>query len=112
VDFGASGHVARIILVVMGYDATKRSGMNIRYSQRAVQMCEEMGLKCGSFRRQDEPANVKTMDWGVSSVIERLGYVPDMIYDLGDVGKEPMIRILGENAVDVATVVVEIADRL
>ena len=112
VDFGASGHVARIILVVMGYDIIRRSGMNIRYSEKAVQVCEEMGLRCASFRRQDEPANVKTMDWGVSSVIERLGYVPDMIYDLGDVGKEPMIRILGDNAVDVATVVVKIANRL
>ncbi|MCK5660060.1 MAG: bifunctional hydroxymethylpyrimidine kinase/phosphomethylpyrimidine kinase, partial [Methanosarcinales archaeon] len=112
VDFGASGHVARIILVVMGYDATKRSGMNIRYSDKAVQVCEEMGLSCVSFRRQEEPENVNTMDWGVSSAIERLGYVPDMVYDLGDVGKEPMIRILGENAVDVAKMVVEIADRL
>lgn len=112
VDFGASGHVARIILVVMGYDITRRSGMNIRYSERAVRVCEEMGLRCATFRRQDEPDGVKTMDWGVSSVIEKLGYVPDMIYDLGDVGKEPMIRILGDNAVDVAKVVVEIADRL
>lgn len=112
VDFGASGHVARIILVVMGYDTTKRSGMNIRYSEKAVQVCEEMGLSCASFRRQDEPPDVNTMDWGVSSVIERLGYVPDMIYDLGDIGKEPMIRIIGKNAYAVAKVVVEIADKL
>jgi hydroxymethylpyrimidine/phosphomethylpyrimidine kinase len=28
--------------------------------------------------------------------------IPDFIYDEGDVGKEPMIRVLGRNPLDVA----------
>ena len=38
--------------------------------------------------------------------------VPDVVYDLGAVGKEPMIRLLAHRAVDAAEIGVEIARRL
>jgi hydroxymethylpyrimidine/phosphomethylpyrimidine kinase len=41
------------------------------------------------------------MEWGTKQVISTLGSLPDIIYDIGDVGKEPMIRILGKNPEDV-----------
>jgi len=31
-------------------------------------------------------------------VVKAAGRVPDAIYDLGEVGKEPMIRVLGTSA--------------
>jgi hydroxymethylpyrimidine/phosphomethylpyrimidine kinase len=31
-----------------------------------------------------------------------MGRVPDLIFDRGDVGKEPMIRVLGKNPDEVA----------
>ena len=37
------------------------------------------------------------MEWGTAHAIEELGAIPDMIYDLGGVGKEPMIRIIGRD---------------
>ena len=37
------------------------------------------------------------MEWGTIHAIRQLGYVPDLIYDAGSIGKEPMIRILGKN---------------
>ncbi len=41
------------------------------------------------------------MDWGVreASVV----FSPDLVYDLGAVGKEPMVRIFGNTAVEVAS---------
>ena len=42
------------------------------------------------------------MEWGVSDSIKREDKVSDVIYDKGDVGKEPMIRLLGRDAMEVA----------
>jgi hypothetical protein len=38
--------------------------------------------------------------------------VPDLIYDLGDIGKEAMIRVFGRDAFDVANKVTSIAKQL
>ena len=54
------------------------------------------------FDRKDEPPNRSTMEWGVAESIKKFGNnVPDVIYDQGGIGKEPMIRIFGESAYDV-----------
>ncbi len=42
-----------------------------------------------------------TLAWGVNEAIKTVGRVPDVIYDLGEVGKEPMIRVLGTSAKEV-----------
>jgi hydroxymethylpyrimidine/phosphomethylpyrimidine kinase len=41
------------------------------------------------------------MEWGTEAAIIEIGKVPDIIYDEGGMGKEPMIRILGKNPNDV-----------
>nr|CBH38947.1 phosphomethylpyrimidine kinase [uncultured archaeon]CBH39536.1 phosphomethylpyrimidine kinase [uncultured archaeon] len=100
VDFGVSSHVARLILTMMKHDKTKRSAINMKYSSELIEACEELGLTISSFDRAKEPAGAKTMDWGVreASVV----FSPDVVYDLGAVGKEPMVRIFGNTAVEVA----------
>ena len=102
VSFGASTHVAKIVLTAMQYDAFMRSAMNIRYSDSALKACKKLGLFMEFFLRKDEPDGVSTMEWGVAYAIKKAGRVPDVIYDTGDIGKEAMIRILGRNAMEVA----------
>ena len=101
VDFGVSSHVARLILTMMKHDKTKRSAINLKYTSELIEACEELGLTVSSFDRAKEPAGAKTMDWGVreASVV----FSPDVVYDLGAVGKEPMVRIFGNTAVEVAS---------
>ncbi len=106
--FGASSHIARIVLTAMRYDASMRASMNIRYSQETLAACENIGLKISSFSREDEPEGVATMEWGVGEVIKREGGVPSVIYDTGGVGKEAMIRLLGKDAIEVAGKAVDI----
>jgi len=43
------------------------------------------------------------LEWGVGEVLKKLKRVPDFIYDEGDVGKEPMIRVFGRNPMEVVT---------
>jgi len=110
VSFGASDHVARIVLTAMRFDPQVRCAANIRYSPETVRILEEMLLEICSFDRSSEPPGVKTMDWGVASCC-RDG-VPDVIYDLGSVGKEPMIRLLGENPDAVVKNILKVSARM
>jgi hydroxymethylpyrimidine/phosphomethylpyrimidine kinase len=41
------------------------------------------------------------MEWGTSFVIRNQSFIPDVIYDTGGIGKEPMTRIIGKNPKDV-----------
>jgi len=116
-DFGISSHVARIILTAMKYNPEMRSAMNIRYSEEIVKSCREAGFRVASFSRDDEPGEVQEREgsslvWGVSKAIEACGYVPDVIYDEGGVGKEAMVRVLGRTAGEVAEKVVRVAEGL
>ena len=57
-------------------------------------------------RVPDEPEAVKvqegsTLEWGTLQAISEATDMPDLIYDTGDMGKEPMIRILGRNPDDI-----------
>jgi hydroxymethylpyrimidine/phosphomethylpyrimidine kinase len=98
IDFGVSKHVASIILAAMSYDATMRSAINIRYSQKTIDLCKQISLSLSSFDRMNEPPDaLSTMEWGTKHAITLHGRIPDIIYDTGSIGKEPMIRILGKN---------------
>ena len=56
------------------------------------------------------------MEWGTRTAIDNYrklhNRVPDVVYDLGAVGKEPMIRLLAHRYVDAAGLAVGIARRL
>lgn len=107
-EFGASRHIARIILTVMRTAPDYRSAMNVRFSKEHVARLRKLGYHVASFDRRREPMAVKeregsSLEWGVRAVLKREKTVPDFIYDLGDVGKEPMIRVLGKTPFEVAT---------
>jgi hydroxymethylpyrimidine/phosphomethylpyrimidine kinase len=105
-EFGASRHVANIILTVIKFNPDFCSAMNIRYSRENVAQIKKRGFLVGHFHRRLEPRKIKeregsSLEWGVGEVLKRMKRVPDFIYDEGDVGKEPMIRVLGRNPLEV-----------
>jgi hydroxymethylpyrimidine/phosphomethylpyrimidine kinase len=100
--FGGSRHIGTIILTAMRHDPEVRSAMNIRFSEGRIQQCEAFGWKVGSFDRREEPEFIKqqegrSLEWGTDKVLSEEAALPDIIFDRGDVGKEPMIRVLGKN---------------
>ena len=106
VRFGASRHIADIILTAMRYDPRIRAAMNLHYDRKLIEAFRRIGCKVGCFNRKFEPDEVRRVEgrslrWGVEDIVRRVGYVPDIIYDEGDVGKEPMIRILGKSISEV-----------
>ncbi len=99
--FGASKHVARIVMASSSHDPDMRCAINLKYSQSNLSACNKAGLSMASFERAREPRGVSSMTWGVRESIRKARRVPDVIYDKGAQGKEPMIRLLGETPSDV-----------
>ncbi|MCW4027630.1 MAG: hypothetical protein NWE76_09130 [Candidatus Bathyarchaeota archaeon] len=103
--FGVSSHIANMILTVMKYNAEARAALNLHYDQSLVEAFRKAGFTISSFDRSIEPEDVKcfeggTLVWGTEEAIKRVGRVPDAIYDSGEIGKEPMIRVFGTSATD------------
>ena len=115
--FGTSRHIASIVLTTMKYDGDYRCAMNIRFSEDIINICSELGYDISSFDRSDEPEDIKakegsSLEWGTDFVLSRLNTIPDIIFDRGDIGKEPMIRVLGKTPADVVERVLNISKRL
>ncbi|PLX41361.1 MAG: bifunctional hydroxymethylpyrimidine kinase/phosphomethylpyrimidine kinase [Deltaproteobacteria bacterium] len=115
--FGGSRHMAKILLASQRHASPFRAVMNIRYGADVLAACKELGLSIDSFSRDDEPLEVKeaegsTLEWGTGSVLARGGEAPRVIFDEGDRGKEPMIRVFGVDAVEVVKIVGDIWNKL
>jgi len=115
--FGASRHIASIILSTMKYNADYRCAMNIRFSENIINICMSLGFDVDNFDRSDEPDDTKckegySLRWGIDSVLSKRNSIPDIIFDRGDLGKEPMIRVLGKNPAEVVDKVLSISKRL
>jgi len=112
---GASRHIAKVILTAFKHNRLIRSTMNIAYSKEIINACRELGLTIGEFSRSKEPPKVKelegsTMEWGTKKAINDNGFVPDIIFDQGGIGKEPITRVLGTDPADVAGKIIKIAE--
>jgi hydroxymethylpyrimidine/phosphomethylpyrimidine kinase len=110
VTFGAAESVARVVLTAMRTDPQIRSAAVIGYSMTAIAILEDLLLEICEFDRTRDPPGLSTMDWGVAFCC-REG-VPDVIFDRGAAGKEPLIRILGEEPVSVAQTIVAVSHRI
>lgn len=112
-EFGASSHVAKTILIANKYDSSIRAGLNIRYSKKILESCKKLGWTVSFYDRKKEPVKIKktegmSISWGAEQAIKDIGKVPDVIYHKGDWGKEPMITLLGKDAVEVAKMAIKL----
>jgi len=106
IRFGASSHMARVILTAMRYDPNFRAAMNIRHTPELISSFKNLKFNVSSFDRKLELPEVKvveggTLAWGIEQAIKKTEEIPSVIFDLGEVGKEPMIRVLGKTATEV-----------
>ncbi|MBN1682317.1 bifunctional hydroxymethylpyrimidine kinase/phosphomethylpyrimidine kinase [Candidatus Bathyarchaeota archaeon] len=115
--FGVSNHISKTILAIQRFDTNKRAAINLRYDEDILEICKKNGLRISWYDRREEPEEYKkkegsTTFWGAEEAVKRIGMVPDVIYHLGDWGKEPMIVLIGNTAVEVAERAVQIAKKM
>jgi len=112
--FGCSSHLARYILEILKHDENKTAAINLKFSGDILETLKKQGMTTSFYDRKKEPEENKKVDgmtipWGVREAIKDIGNVPDVIYHKGDVGKEPMIVVFGEQAHDLAKITVKLA---
>ncbi|NJE00998.1 bifunctional hydroxymethylpyrimidine kinase/phosphomethylpyrimidine kinase [Thermococcus sp. JdF3] len=106
VELNASDHLRRALLKMREFYPDVRAVLNLRYSGELVERAERLGFVVSFYDRREEPEEVKraekgTMEWGIETAVKRAGKRPDVIYHLGDWGKEPMVLIFGRDAREV-----------
>jgi len=102
--YGGSQHVGTAVIQVNKKFPEVRSGINIKYDPKIIAKAKKSKFTVLSYDRSKEPKKSKqkensSISWGISNTLNAKS--PDIIYHKGDVGKEPMILIFGDNPDDV-----------
>ncbi|TFF91665.1 MAG: hypothetical protein EU543_06315 [Promethearchaeota archaeon] len=106
IKFGVSDHTARLILTAKEFDKSINVVMNLKFDPELIKAINEnTNLELREIRREEQPEKIKnrehsTMQWLIKNTVDELGRVPDIIWDTGAKGKEPMMRIFSKSAED------------
>ncbi len=69
------------------------------------QIQKNTNLTTYEFLRESQPDSIKheersTMRWLIEESINKMSEIPDLIWDKGSIGKEPMIRLFSKTSKD------------
>jgi hydroxymethylpyrimidine/phosphomethylpyrimidine kinase len=107
IKFGVSDHTARLILTAKKFDSSINFVINLKYIPKLIQSIKKnTNLDLQEIIREEQPEDVKrkeysTMRWLINESIKKKGKIPDLIWDKGAIGKEPMMRLFGKNSNDI-----------
>ncbi len=106
IKFGVAEHTARLLLSAKEFENSVNFVMNLRYSPEMIKdIQKKTNLALEEILREKEPRKTRnkefsTMQWLIKESINKKGRIPDIIWDKGSIGKEPMIRLFGKDSVD------------
>lgn len=99
--YGASKHVATALIEVNKKYPQIRSAINLRYQKETLSKFKKSGFNILNYDRTKEPNKVKktgsSVKWGINYALQKSQSAPDVIYHMGDFGKEPMILVFAES---------------
>lgn len=100
-EFGASGHVATVLLLAREAGVDSRAALNIAYAPEMIERLEAMGHTTAAFDPETELSATIT-----ESVEEQI----NALYQTGGMGIEPAVYLLGSDAPTVATIAKNLTD--
>jgi hydroxymethylpyrimidine/phosphomethylpyrimidine kinase len=106
IKFGATDHTARLVITAKQYDDSINFVMNLKYSPELIQSIQKnTDLQLKEILREQQPEEIKnkefsSMQWLIKECVNKTGHVPDIIWDKGSIGKEPMIRLFSKSSTD------------
>ena len=118
--WGASDHMARLIIEIRKYEPSINAGINFKCDAAIIDVvkkyCSEQNILFGQIDRTKEPAEVTEQDgasmpWKIKQLVTSSGGVPRLFYEGEGWGKEPLFVAIGSDAVEVTAVAIEIAHR-
>ena len=119
--FGASSHMARLMVELGKADSAFRAGVNFANTPSLTkwlkEYCNAKGWVFSVIDRSNEPEEIKeaegaSMPWKVQQAIDAAGgRVPKIFYETGAIGKEPVSVLVGRDPIEVAEQICEIARR-
>ncbi|MFB6123552.1 MAG: bifunctional hydroxymethylpyrimidine kinase/phosphomethylpyrimidine kinase [Haloferacaceae archaeon] len=103
VRLGASSHVARFLLSAREFDPDLRFTVNCRFADDVEEALNALDGRVVEYDRAAQPPDVKsqegsTMQWGARRAFGDDGATPVAVADRGDVGKEPIVKLVAETA--------------
>ncbi len=106
-EFGGSSHVARALITAAKFNGDIRSAMNIRFDEAYIENAKEKGYRISFVDRRYEPVDKegRSMEWITKRAFEEYSEL-DVVYDVGGLGKEAMIRVFGRDPFDVVEKVI------
>jgi hydroxymethylpyrimidine/phosphomethylpyrimidine kinase len=116
-EFGASYHLANVLLAAREKNREIRAAINLLFNERIERaMREVLKLEIYKFNRASLPSDATDKNlavaWAVRKATNELGRTPDAVVDEGGYGVEPATYIFGSSAVDVADKSIRIARAL
>ncbi len=107
IKFGTSDHTARLILEAKKFDNSINFVLNLKYKVKWIKLLQEnTDLILQEIIREHQPEEImtteeSTMQWLIKKSVNEIGRIPDIVWDKGSIGKEPMLRLFGKTSKDV-----------
>jgi len=121
IKFGAAEHTARLILTAKKFDKSINFVINLKYSSELIKNIKnKTDLQLEEILRETEPLEIKskefsTMQWLIKESIDKSRKIPDIIWDKGSIGKEPMLRLFAKTSTDMIKklkIIIDISQQL
>jgi len=117
--FGASSHMARLIIELRKVDPSIRAGIDFANTPHLTawldQYCRRKGWIFSVIDRRGEPEEIKeaegaSMPWKVGEAIRAAGgKAPKIFYETGAIGKEPVSVLVGKDPLEIADQIIELS---
>jgi hydroxymethylpyrimidine/phosphomethylpyrimidine kinase len=110
IKYGASDHLARILIEIAKYDKNIRASINFKFSTDIFitirKYCRKNSLIIGKIDRKQEPKRTQIKDgesiaWKVAYMYKTHNRIPKIFYENEGWGKEPLFVVVGKDPQEV-----------
>lgn len=109
-DFGASRHMARVLLLVRRRRADLRAAVNLRYDQAMARVLKRMGIRSVEIGGYSPTGHEDPTVEALASRLLKERKDFDAVVDSGGRGVEPDVYLFGHDAVEVARLAVKVSE--